>query len=119
MSRSFDDLINSIDPLSRQFSIPTYDLDTDSPAAFKEDESQAGKPGGEKGRRTLIVTGRPHTVTNPEIIAYVWVFSMDGKDTLGPFNLAPETNMRINIDEHSWGAVIDPLENITVSVWIE
>ena len=117
----FRDLINTIDPLTNQYPIPSYDLEINTVSAFKENETISTSRDDPKGKRTVIICGKPAANQNSPVLGTVWAFSMDGKDTLGPFELDQEQNLLIDIDERPWGALINPADDkgLTVSIWIE
>jgi hypothetical protein len=115
---SFIQRINLIDPLRQQYTIPTYRLEIDSDAAFKENDSESGSREDPKAKRNLYTIGKPKTSSNNPIIGTAWAFSLDGKDLLGPCDMVQECDVIFEIDARKWGVLVQPIEDMTVSVWI-
>ena len=115
----FNELINLADPLRNQYLIPVEDQEIEELSVFKEDESQSTGREDPKGRRIIKVDGKPTPYSANGPLGYLWFFSLDGKDVMGPIEINPERIEMLEIDERPWGILIDPDDKILVSAWIE
>lgn len=113
---SFSTLFESVDPLKNQYIIPVRALEISETSIIRENETKGGPV---EGRRVIRVSGRPkgQSVSGP--IATFWAFSIDGKDSQGPFELLEEIVSLVEIDDRPWGILIEPIDTIFVSVSID
>jgi hypothetical protein len=49
----------------------------------------------------------------------VWIYSLDGVDTLGPYMVQCGETLTVEIDEREWGVLVETESDILVDVWIE
>ncbi|MCX6249258.1 MAG: hypothetical protein NTX61_00745 [Bacteroidetes bacterium] len=102
--------------------IPTYNLPLQNVANFQEKhnnkDNDNGVKLGVKYKRDLDVRT---TVTPPghKPIIFVWVYSLDMRDILGPFIMVGDDFLTVEIDEREWGVITMCSEKVYVSVWIE
>ena len=116
---NYNNLIASIDPLRNQYLIPSYKVIIANPTVFHESESNPPDPESPKGRRQVGMSnnGKPNTGSSAPVP--VWVFSLDGKDVKGPFDVEEEKLLYVEIDDRHWGVLANPSEEVSVSVWVE
>ena len=103
-----------------QYPIPSFRVPVDSRANFQEKNNIIfDKDSLVYGKRRICSSVVCEGSTKGECSATVWVFSLDGKDILGPFTVMGGTTLYVNIDDREWGVYVHTNDELTVSVWIE
>jgi hypothetical protein len=101
------------------YPIPSYNVPIDSGYAFFQ----------ERGNIALLDKTREKQEVDVRIIrripgisdchAHVWIYSLDGVDTLGPYFVQCGETLTVEIDERDWGVLVETDSNVLVDVWIQ
>ena len=100
-----------------QYSIPAYNVLISNKATFNEPKHVGVNIVLE--RRAVIIHVSCGTLSLGKCEATVWVYSLDGKDVLGPYTLLGGDTIYVPIDDREWGVLVNPASAVTVDVWIE
>lgn len=106
----------------QNYSIPAYDVPVTPNTTFQEPVHVFKKaPNADRERRTAHVdveTQNPPTSPNA-IIAIVNLYSLDGQDVYGPYNVYQNEVLDVEVDDREWGVtIIQVMEDSDMSVWI-
>ena len=104
--------------LQAKHPIPSYNVPLKNAANFQEKHNnKMGSDFGAKYKRDLDV--RTYVVPPSHMpIIYVWVYSLDMRDVLGPFTMVGNDFLEVEIDGREWGVVTQCDDKVYVSVWI-
>jgi len=102
-----------------QYPIPSYNILLNSYATFQEHISVTPNEQETRGKRKLIVKVTCGNLLLSACSATVWVYSLDGLDVLGPFQVTDAEDLSVEIDERAWGTRVETQDPIFVDVWIE
>lgn len=106
----------------QNYSIPAYDVPVNQNTSFQEPIQIFKKaPNGDRERRTAHVdveTQNP-PLSPSAIIAIVQLYSLDGQDVYGPYNVYENEILDVEVDEREWGVtVLQVMDESEMSVWI-
>ena len=107
---------------NQSYSIPAYNVPVNQnttfqelPSIFKED------PHGDRARKTVhcdVETQNPPSSQNA-VIAVVQLYSLDGQQIVGPFNVYEDETLDVDVDDLEWGVtILEVMDNSTMSVWV-
>ena len=96
--------------------IPSYNVIICGTADFREDY-QLSKYSPQKERREIHVVAKPSGNTH-RCEATVWIYSLDGKTTLGPYTIECGETLTVEIDDREWGALVQSEDEVCIDVWI-
>jgi hypothetical protein len=103
-----------------QYPIPSFKTPVNGKANFQERSlSMLDNDSLIYGKRQIIITVTCVGKAIGECSATVWVYSLDGRDILGPYTVYGGGSLYVNIDDREWGVYVQTDDQITVSVWIE
>ena len=101
------------------FPIPSFKVAIDSGFARFQENIPRNEPNSSREKRNIYIK----VYTNIPIIqncqAQVWVYSLDGLDTLGPYTVMCGGTLVVEIDEREWGVLVQSNSSILTDVWIE
>lgn len=104
-------------PVLGQYPIPSFEVSIHGKATFSEQKSNnCDSP---LAKRTLHVHVSCVSSLLENCSATVWVYSLDGHDTYGPYTVNGGETIAVEIDEREWGAYVESDYAITVDVWID
>lgn len=98
--------------------IPSYNVLVHQYANFQEQGKSFGSQRLTRGKRKMVI----HSTcggTKTGCTCNVWVYSLDGLTTLGPFTLIGDDRVYVDIDEREWGVVVESSDKVCIDVWIE
>ena len=94
--------------------IPSYDVPICHKANFLEKQgSEKSKKPDTKGRRQMNI----RTVAYPTVTTTIWIYSIDGKDVLGPFEQIGSGLITREIDDREWGVYVESDGHAVVDIW--
>jgi hypothetical protein len=101
--------------------IPSYDVPVYHQANFQEKGTNKGQKAPVKGKRQMNVSAQyvnppPNGFSHPP--ASIWIYSLDGHDSYGPFITINDTVIQHDIDDREWGAYVECDDHVKVSIWI-
>lgn len=107
---------------SQTYSIPAYNVPVNQNTNFEQPlQIFYEDNNGERARKTAHVeveTQNPPMSPNA-VIAIVNLYSLDGQDVYGPFNLYENETLEVEVDDREWGVdVIQVMNDSEMSVWI-
>jgi hypothetical protein len=103
--------------LSATNPIPSYNVNVYYVANFQEKPNYTKSKRSFKEKRDLVI--RTSGFGGPTCICTVWVYSLDGKDVIGPDTMSCNEQRSFEIDERDWGVVVESDDHVTVDVWID
>jgi hypothetical protein len=84
-----------------QYPIPSFNITFHGKATFQEQSSYA------------------YDQMSENCSATVWVYSLDGTDTYGPYTVYGGETLDVEIDEREWGTMVQSDNPVIVDVWID
>ena len=97
------------------YPIPSYNITVESVARFIPTGTRnLTSLHQDREKRTQHITVRGSVGS----YATVWVYSLDGLDTLGPYTVYAGETLDVEIDEREWGVLVQTTYEIQVDVWI-
>ena len=99
-----------------QFPIPSYNAVVDNRATFTEQTPCLKSIINTDSQRALNVKRKPSKTPGDDVAFYVC--SLDGQTVLGPYNIAPNQTISIDIDDREWGIVVFTSVEVVLDVWI-
>jgi hypothetical protein len=104
--------------LVAQNPIPSYNVPVNLKAYFQE-QNNDNSCKQTLGKRTLHVRVSCSGTSVTTCSATVWVYSLDGEDTYGPFTVNGGETLEVEIDEREWGVYVESETPVIVDVWID
>jgi hypothetical protein len=95
------------------YPIPSYNIQIYGAANFQEN-LKPFKISGAKEKRIQNVAVSGSTGGKASVIIY----SLDGRDVLGPYTVYVGETLSVEIDERDWGVLVESEDDIQVTVWI-
>ena len=99
------------------YPIPSYNVPVYHIANFQEKSTYGKSKGTAKEKRNLII--RISGYGGPNCSCTVWVYSLDGRDVIGPDTVGCNVQLSYEIDERDWGVIVECDDHVTVDVWTE
>ena len=94
--------------------IPSYDVPVYHKANFLEKQNgEKSKLQVNKSKRIMNV----RIVALPPVTTHVWIYSMDGHDVLGPYEVIGDGLISVQIDDRDWGVYVESDGHAEVDVW--
>jgi hypothetical protein len=94
--------------------IPSFNFQlTENYAVFQE---RVGS--GTKEKRDMNVVVKSSSKAEGEIFATVWVYKINGNETLGPFTVYCNDPLIVDINGDKWGVTVASYWDLSVDVWI-
>jgi len=96
--------------------IPSYNVPIFRQQTFVEKRtSQDPSP---KGKRDMNVKSTVTSTNKPTpTLVVVYIFSMDGRDVMGPYTLVNNQTLTVTVDEREWGVYAVSDDHVELSVW--
>lgn len=106
----------------QDYSIPAYNVPVTQNTTFQQSiQIFKERPNGDRARKTAQVdveTQNPPSSPN-SAIAVVQLYSLDGQDVYGPYNVYENETLEVEIDDRAWGVqVLEVMDDSEMSVWI-
>jgi hypothetical protein len=100
--------------------IPSFNVPVYHYANFQEKGLGTGQAKQTRGKRVMVIRKICAGTLLLGCNATVWVYSLDGRDILGPYSMGPSDDiLRVEIDDREWGVLVESDDHVTVDVWIE
>ena len=112
-------IICSVTRVIAQYPIPSYNVDVTQKASFQEQIHMGLINPLTLGKREINVSVHPPTLPIGSLCGGVWVYSLDKRDVLGPFDLISDQTLQVLIDDRAWGVYIEVSVELLASVWID
>ncbi|MEI7724456.1 MAG: hypothetical protein WCK09_05080 [Bacteroidota bacterium] len=109
----------SIHSLNAQNPIPSYNFPVYQHANFQEQSRVQTKGDNCLEKRNVVVNTSCVGSGISVCSATVWVYSLDGQTTFGPFTVYGGETLYVEIDEREWGVYVMSDDHVEVDVWIE
>lgn len=100
-----------------QYPIPSFNAVVDQRGTFKELLQKQQSCQLPELQRYIHVKYKTTKTLSDEITVYVC--SLDGQTTYGPYNLGPGQTLTVAIDEREWGVAIFSDTEVVLDVWID
>jgi hypothetical protein len=98
--------------------IPSFNTQIYNVANFQEKHLTGDDPNsGIKGKRNMYIVAQIAGPSKTPII--IWVYSLDGRDILGPYILYGSGEISVPIDDREWGVLIQCSDKVVVSVYTD
>ena len=104
-------------PLQAARPIPSYKAPVTHRANFEEKHHKDGDKMDPKGKRNMIIVS--NVIGPAKLPMTIWVYSLDGKEILGPYTIIGSGELVVPIDGRPWGIVVEFEGKATVSVWTD
>lgn len=98
--------------------IPSYKQKVDKAANFQEKNNGGDTYNpGMKGKRNMLIVS--NVIGPAKLPVNIWVYSLDGKDILGPFVIYGDGQISVPIDDRLWGVIVQCDGKVEVSVYTD
>jgi hypothetical protein len=67
----------------------------------------------------LNIESKPLSLGESECGITVWVYTLDRQTILGPYSLSCDDVLSVEIDDRSWGALVEADTEVFIDVWID
>ncbi len=104
--------------MQAQNPIPSYNVLVNGVEDFQEELQGTQEAGSSKGKRLLKTTVK-RSSGKSSCEASALVYSLDKRDVLGPYTVNCEETLSVEIDERTWGVLVQSDDHVYVDVWIE
>jgi len=112
-------LFIGVNSVYAQYPIPSYNIQVNTYATFKEKCSSTHNNPQTRTKRKLNVKIQCRALLLSNCSATVWVYSLDSLDILGPFHVTDAENLVVDIDDRAWGVLVVAQQPVIVNVWIQ
>ena len=99
--------------------IPSFNVAVSGIAVFQENCSSDQTKSILEKRKIHVQVSCQKSADTVSCPIRVWIYSLDGLDTLGPYCVSCGQTLEVEIDDREWGALVVADMAINVSVWIE
>ena len=100
-----------------QHPIPSYGVKVNPTAAFTEQSNCLLKAAGIMAKREINIKVTCSGTLSCN--ANIWIYSLDGQNIYGPFQVAGGETFTFPIDDREWGVLVESEDDVLVDVWID
>ena len=101
------------------YPIPSYNVGVLGVALFEESAGQSKDNPCRERRKIHIQVNCQKNIADNDRDVTVWIYSLDGKDVLGPYTVSCGNTLEEAIDEREWGVMVKSEIEVYISVWID
>jgi hypothetical protein len=102
-----------------QYSIPSYNIDITQKATFQELSQEGLVNPLDQGKKDVNIEGHTPLLPAGSPCAQVWVYSLDKRNVLGPYELVTDQVLQVPVDDRAWGVYIEVSAELFTDVWID
>ncbi|MCX6244519.1 MAG: hypothetical protein NTU98_07400 [Bacteroidetes bacterium] len=100
--------------------IPSFNTPILGKAYFQEAPTGPGTANNQDEKRDMNVNnGGGNTYAPTASVITVYIYRLDMKKIQGPFVVASDETISVQIDNQEWGVIVNTETPTTVSVWID